>query len=612
LRLRGGPRAWDASSPGRREINGTNTLLHIQGGAALLLWGLRMVRTGITRAFGSNLRRLIGLGLGNPATALVAGLGVTLVLQSSTATALMVSSFAGKGLVAAGPALATMLGADVGTSLVAQILSFKVTWLWPLFVFAGVIAFMAGADNIGHDLGRVAIGIGLMLLALSAIVAASEPLRDSPAMIEVFQGLSGDMLLGVLAAAVLTLAAYSSLAVVLLVVSLASTGLVPVPFALALVVGANLGSGLLPVMTTWRSDAAARRVPLGNAVFRLAGAVIALPLLRYAPDWLAQLESDPARVVVNFHTAFNLVLCALFIGLTRPVARLTEKILPDKPAESDPRRPRHLDESAIDMPTVALACAARETMRMADAIESMLKRTIEAFETDDRKLTVEIERQDDVVDALHEAIKLYLTRLSGESMDDEQRRRCIETIAFTTNLEHIGDIIDKNLMELAAKRIRRQMRFSAEGMAEIRAMHARLIDNLRLAMGVFMSGDVRTARRLLQEKEQFRDLERAASENHFNRLRAGRVESMESSALHLDVIRDFKRINSHITSVAYPILEQAGELRSSRLVTKKQRRAVPGRASEPAETAESAPPQPVSAAAAPPTLPGDAKAKSAH
>jgi phosphate:Na+ symporter len=563
-----------------------------------------MVRTGITRAFGSGLRRAVGMGLGSPVTALAAGLGVTLVLQSSTATALMVSSFAGKGLVAAGPALATMLGADVGTSLVAQVLSFKVGWLWPLFVFAGVVAFMAGSATRAHDLGRVAIGVGLILLALSAIVAASEPLRDSPAMAEVMLSLGGDVLLGALAAAVLTLAAYSSLAVVLLIVSLASTGLVPVPFALALVVGANLGSGLLPVMATLRSDAAARRVPVGNALFRLAGAIVALPLLRYAPDWLGAIEADPARMVVNFHTAFNLCLCLLFIGFTRPVAGLVERFLPDKPAGADPSRPRHLDESAIDLPTVALACAGRETMRMADAIETMLKRTIEAFETDNRKLTAEIERADDVVDSLHEAIKLYLTKLSGEAMDDEQRRRCIETISFTTNLEHIGDIIDKNLMELAAKKIKRQMRFSDEGLAEIRDMHARLIDNLRLAMGVFMSGDVKTARRLLQEKEQFRDMERAASENHFNRLRAGRVESMESSALHLDIIRDFKRVNSHITSVAYPILEQAGELRASRLVAKKPRRAVPGRASEP-ETSDT------SAAAAPPTLPGDAKAKGA-
>ena len=577
-------------------------MLHILGGAALLLWGLRMVRTGITRAFGSKLRRAIGASLGNPLLALLAGLGVTLVLQSSTATALMVSSFAGKGLVAAGPALATMLGADVGTSLVAQALSFKVSWLWPLFVFAGVVAFTAGSATQVHDLGRVAIGIGLMLLALAAIVSSTEPLRDSPAMMEVFQSLSDDMLLGVLIAAVLTLAAYSSLAVILLIISLASTGVMPVSFALALVVGANLGSGLLPLMTTLRSDPVTRRVPLGNAVFRLVGALVALPLLPYLPPLLAHLETDPARLVVNFHTAFNLGLCVIFIGLTQPVARLTEKLLPDRPAEADPRRPRHLDESAIDMPTVALACAARETMRMADAVENMLKRTMVAFETDDRKLTGEIERQDDVVDSLHEAIKLYLTRLSGEAMDDEQRRRCIETIAFTTNLEHIGDIIDKNLMELAAKKIKRQMRFSDEGLAEIRDMHARLIDNLRLAMGVFMSQDLRTARRMLQEKEQFREMERTASDNHFNRLRAGRIESMESSALHLDVIRDFKRINSHITSVAYPILEQAGELRQSRLVQKKPRRAVPGRASEP-ETSETA--------AAPSTLPGDAKAKSA-
>jgi phosphate:Na+ symporter len=572
---------WGGTSPGRTTINGTSTLLHILGGAALLLWGLRMVRTGITRAYGASLRRAVGAGLGNPASALLAGLGATLVLQSSTATALMVSSFAGKGLVASGPALATMLGADLGTSLVAQALSFKITWLWPLFVLAGVIGFSVGSSTRLHDLGRVAIGLGLILLALSAIVAASAPLRDSPTMIEVLHGMQDDLLLGVLLAAVLTMLAYSSLAVVLLVISLTATGVVPVPFALALVLGANLGAGLLPVLTTLKSDPAARRVPLGNAIFRTAGVLIALPLVVHAPGILAKLEADPARIAVNFHTAFNLGLCLLFIWITGPVARLCEKLLPDKQLETDQRRPRHLDPSALDMPTVALSCAARETMRMADAIETMLKRTIEAFETGDRKLTAEIEREDDVVDSLHEAIKLYLTKLSGEAMDDEQRKRCIETIAFTTNLEHIGDIIDKNLMELAAKKIKRQMRFSAEGAAEIRDMHARLVDNLRLAMGVFISGDIKMARRLLQEKEQFRDLERTAAENHFNRLRAGRVESMESSALHLDIIRDFKRINSHITSVAYPILEQAGELRSSRLVMAERRRKMPGKASEP-------------------------------
>ncbi len=555
-----------------------------------------MVRTGITRAFGAKLRRAVGAGLGNPLTALVAGLGATLVLQSSTATALMVSSFAGKGLVAAGPALATMLGADLGTSLVAQLLSFKITWLWPLFVLGGVVGFSVGSSTRLHDLGRVAIGIGLVLLALSAIVAASVPLRQSPTMIEVLHGLGSDMLLGVLIAAALTMLAYSSLAVILLIVSLAGAGIVTVPFALALVVGANLGSGLLPVVSTLRSDPVARRVPLGNAFFRLAGAAIALPLLAYAPAVLGQFESDPARLVVNFHTAFNLGLCVLFIGLTRPVALLCEKLLPDRPAEADPSRPRHLDPSALDMPTVALACAARETMRMADAIESMLKRTMEAFEADDRKLAAAIEREDDIVDGLHEAIKLYLTRLSGETMDDDQRTRCIETIAFTTNLEHIGDIIDKNLMELATKKIKRQVSFSVEGLAEIRDMHARLIDNLRLAMGVFMSSDIKMARKLLQEKEQFRDLERNASENHFNRLRAGRIESMESSALHLDIIRDFKRINSHITSVAYPILEEAGELRASRLKTSAGR-SFPGRGSEP-ETREA-------------SVPADAQAKGA-
>ncbi|MGQ0664762.1 MAG: Na/Pi cotransporter family protein [Pseudomonadota bacterium] len=548
-------------------ISATTILIHILGGVALLLWGLRMVRTGALRAYGGDLRRWIGVGLGHRLSAFAAGLGVTGILQSSTATALMTASFAERGMLATAPALGVMLGADVGTSLIAQVLSFDLAWLSPILFLVGVAAFMIAAGSRHRDLGRVAIGLGLMLLALELIVEASAPIRGSATVEAVMGGLAGEPLIALALAAGLTWLAHSSLATVLLVMSLADAAMLPVGLAFVLVLGANLGGAAPAAVATWRGDAVARRVTLGNLGFRLVGCLLMLPFVAALEPWLGALDADLGRQVVNFHTAFNLALALVFLPLLGPAAKLARRLLPDRVEVEDPSKPRYLDSTALETPSLAIAAAARETLRMGDTLERMLRDTIKVFETDDRRLADDICRMDDTVDGLHEAIKLYLTQVSRETLSEADHRRAMDIIAFTTNLEHVGDIIDKNLMELAVKKIRNRLKFSDEGFAEIVDLHAHALANLKLALGVFIAGDVKMARQLLEEKVQFRDRERHAAEKHLSRLRVGRIESIETSSLHLDILRDLKRINSHLTSVAYPILEQAGELRQSRLRT---------------------------------------------
>lgn len=545
-------------------MTATHVLLDLLGGVALLLWGLRMVRTGLMRGVGGDLRRFLGNSLSNRLLAFGAGLGTTVLLQSSSATCLLVTSFAGRGLVATAPALAVMLGADVGTSLVAQLLSLGLDWLAPLLILIGVVAFMSSTSGQRRDLGRAVIGLGLMLLALRMVVAASAPMRDSIVVQTVLGALAGEPLLAVLVGALITWLAHSSLAMVLLVMTLADANLLTVGLALALVLGANLGGALPPFLAARGAEPAAQRVPLGNLAFRLLGALAVVATLPWIAPWVARIEPDPVRQVVNFHTAFNVALALIFLPLIGPAARLAARILPDATNVSEDR-PRYLDPAAVETPSLALAAATRETLRMGDTVEAMLKGTLEVLRTDDRKQAESIAQMDNTVDRLYEATKLYLTKVSREDLSEQDNRRCGDIIAFITNLEHIGDIVDKNLIELAEKKIKRKLRFSEEGFQEICALHGRLLDNLKLALSVFLSGEVATARRLLEEKVQFRDLERAAAERHLARLRQGRPESIETSALHLDILRDFKRINSHITSVAYPILEAAGALISTRL-----------------------------------------------
>jgi phosphate:Na+ symporter len=544
----------------------TLTLIDLAGSVALLMWGVHMVQSGIQRALGPQLRRLLSRALGDRFRAFAAGLGITAILQSSTATGLMTSSFAARGLVGLVPALAVMLGANLGTTLIVQILSFDIGRVAPLFVLIGVILFRRGTHSQPRDLGRVAIGLGLMLFALVQLLAIMQPYEDTPSLRLLMGSIATQPLIDVIIAAVLTWAAHSSVAIVLFIVSLSGTGVVPPEAAFALVLGANLGTALNPLLESdGGANPAGRRMPVGNLVNRLIGCIAALALLPWIGPWMMELDPNRAHVIADFHTLFNLLTALLFLPALGPFSRLLLWLLPARAAPADPSQPLYLDEAAREVPAVALAGAARETLRMADVVEAMLRGSLDTLVGNDRKQLPSVKRMDTVLDRLNGAVKSYLTALDPDSLDDEDEARLAEILSFATNLEHAGDIIEKGLMATAAKRLRRGVAFSAEGQAEIRAMLERLAGNVQAAAAVFMTNDVRAARRLLGEKEVLRDLELRATETHFARVRSGRIESVETSAMHLDALRDLIRINTHLAAVAYPVLDRRGELLPSRL-----------------------------------------------
>jgi phosphate:Na+ symporter len=539
---------------------GSLVLLDLMGGVALLLWGLHMVHSGILRAFGPDLRRLLARALGNRFSAFAAGLGLTALLQSSTATALITSSFAAEGLVSLVAALAIMLGANVGTTLIVQVLSFNVAAIAPVLFVLGLVAFRSGPRSRIKDIGRVSIGLGLMLLSLHILLDTLAPAENAPGARLFMSAITSDPVLCIVIAAALTWAVHSSVASVLLTMSLAYAQFVTPQAALALVLGANLGSAINPVFEgARRDDPVSYRLPIGNLINRVIGIALALPFLHPIADLLHAWQPDAAKMTAAFHIAFNLATAVIFIGLLDAMARFLRWLLPERVREADPSRPRYLDESALETPSLALADAAREALRMGDLVEIMLRKVMTAMMTDDRALVDQVSKTDNIVDSLDEAIKLYVTKLTRGSLDETEGRRAMEIVSFAINLEHIGDIIDKNLSELATKKIKRRFQFSAEGAEELAAFHKRTMESLRIAFGVFMSGDANEARKLLGEKTALRNTELAAIERHLDRLREGRPETIETTSLHLDVLRDLRRIHSHICSVAYPVLDAAGE-----------------------------------------------------
>jgi phosphate:Na+ symporter len=539
----------------------TIVILDLLGGVALLLWGLHMVQSGIIRAFGPQLRRALSRALGNRFAAFAAGLGLTALLQSSTATGLMTASFASEGVVSLVPALAIMLGANVGTTLIVQVLSFNIAAITPILFVIGLVAFRSGGQSWIKDVGRVFIGVGLMLLALHILIDTLAPAENAPTIRLLLRSITGDPILCVVIAGAITWATHSSVATVLLIMSLAYSNFVTPAAALALVAGANLGSAVNPLFGGGkRGDLSSYRLPAGNLFNRLVGVILVVPFLPWIAAHLQALQPDAAKMTALFHIAFNVALAALFIPLLDPLAKLLEKLLPANVQTVDESAPKYLEESALDTPSLALADAARETLRMGDAVETMLRQVMDALMTGDRSLIANVSAMDNKVDRLDEAIKLYVTKLTRGSLDAREGARAMEIISFAINLEHIGDIVDKNLTEIATKKMKRNLQFSDAGAAELEAFHKDVLESLRIAFGVFMSGEVSEARKLLAEKARLGRAERQAAERHLERLREGLPQTIETTSLHLDVLRDLKRIHSHVCSVAYPVLEAAGEI----------------------------------------------------
>jgi phosphate:Na+ symporter len=547
-------------------MNTTLTLVDLGGAIALLIWGVHMVQTGITRAFGPQLRRMLSYALGNRFKAFLAGVGVTSILQSSTATGLMVTAFAAGGLVDLVPALVVMLGANVGTTLIVQVLSFDVSRVSFLLILIGVFMFRRSGVTRTRDLGRVGIGLGLMLIALQHLLSMIIPFEDVPSLRILLGAVTTDPLIDILLAAGLTWAAHSSVAVVLLIMSFAAQAVVPPHAAFALVLGANLGTALNPLLESGLGgDPAAKRLPIGNLINRIVGCALALALLNWIGPALVTVEPDAGRAVADFHTGFNIVLALLFFPLLKPFARLLVRLLPSRIDTADPSQPLYLNWAAHETPSIALAGAAREALRMVDVFEAMLRGALDSLNRGDRKRVTETARLDNILDRLDTAIKEYLTSIDTDALDDTDHRRLSEILAFSTNLEHAGDIVEKSLMPLAAKRIKRGVSFSEISRQEIREMMDRLIGNARAAAAVFMTEDPRAARQLLGEKEVFRELELRTTEEYFGRARTSRAETIEMSKLLLDIVRDLKRVNAHLAAAAYPILEGRGELLPSRL-----------------------------------------------
>lgn len=530
------------------------TLLNLLSAVALLIWGTHIVRTGILRVYGSNLRRVLSQNMARRPLAFIAGILVTALVQSSNATAMLVTSFVGQGLMALTPALAIMLGADVGTALMARVLTFDLSWLSPLLIFLGVIFFLSRKQTRAGQLGRVGIGLGLIILALQLIVEAAAPITTAQGVKVLFASLTGDILLDALVGALFALISYSSLAAVLLTATLAGAELISLPVAIGLVIGANIGSGLLAFLSTSMRNAAGRQVALGSLLYKLVGLVLSIPLLTPLVTWMDSLSFSPQELVIGFHLLYNSLRCLTLLPTVGWMARLCAWLLPERPDPNGHTTPRHLDPTALTTPSLALANAVRETLRLGDLVDSMLDAMHGVLRGSQTAVTQEIRVLHDDVEALYNAIKLYLAQMPREDLGEQDSQRWAEIIELAINLKMASDLIERMLRKIQQQKTSQRREFSEVGLEELTGLQGQLLANLRLGLSVFLSADPESARQLLREKRRFRAQERRLAHAHVSRLQRKVVQSIETSSLHLELIADMKRLNSLFCSSAYVVL----------------------------------------------------------
>lgn len=531
-------------------------LLALFGGMALLLYGIQLTGDSLQRAAGARLRGLLTGLARNRLMAVVSGAVVTGIIQSSSATTVMLIGFVAAGLMTFRQTLGVILGADIGTTLTVQLIAFRVTDYSLLLVGLGFTTIFVAHRRTVKDIGQAVLGFGLIFLGLKVILDGVAPLKQNPLALQLIASVGDSPALAVLAAAVFSALVHSSAATIGLALALATQGLLELPGAVGIVIGANIGTCATALMAAVGASAEAKRVAVAHIAFKVLGAALVFPLIQPFTALVAATASDPARQIANAHTLFNVGISLLFLPFTPWAARAIEALVPEQQTGDNPFKTRYLDERALDQPALATGQATREALRMADVVQGMLRDTAEVFRGNNQELLEDVERRDDQVDFLEREIKLFLARLDRSAMGAELARKEIGLISVIGNLENIGDIIDKNLMELARKKLYHGRRFSDAGWMEIIEFHGMVSKNLERAIAAFASNDRALAQEVLDQRPVMRQREREMRESHLGRLRQGLAESLETSEIHLDVLTNLKRVSSHVSALVYPILEE--------------------------------------------------------
>ncbi len=527
-------------------------LFGLFGGFAIFLFGLNFGSRALTRVGGNRLREFIWNLTSNPLLGVTVGVFVTMLTQSSSATTVLLVGFANAGLMTLSQTLGVILGADIGTTVTIQIIAFKVSQYSIAIVALGFLILTIARRRSWNYAGRVIFGFGLIFFGMKVMSDAVSPLKSSGTFLSLISLIGENPALGVILAALFTGVVQSSAATIGIVLMLSFQGLIDLPSAIPLVFGANIGTCVTAILGSVGRSVEAKRVALAHILFKVLVILILLPLLGSFSRLVSLTAGSTSRQIANAHSIVNVAAALLFLPLLKPYSRLVNYLVRGK--EEIGRKAIYLDPQVLGSPALAIGQASREVLRMGDLSYNMLKRSIEVFKTNDEELMKALVSEDDRLDTLEEEITSYLTRVSQEELTPGDSKRGVSLLYAVDELEHIGDLVSKNLMGYARKKIKEGFYFSDEGFEEIQAFHQEVLTTLQMAIDALATSNRSLAKQVVARRAEMNQLLKDLHNAHLLRLRKGLKETMETSTVHLDLISDLERANFHATNIGYAIL----------------------------------------------------------
>ena len=519
------------------------------GGLAMFLYGMQLMGEGLQKAAGDKLQKILAKLTGVVVVGVFLGALVTAILQSSSATTVMTVSLVNAGLMTLKQAFGIVMGANIGTTITAQLIAFKLTDYVTLILFIGFLVQAFATRSKVRYTGQVLLGFGILMLGMNLMTSAAEPLHNYPGFVAVIARFKDQPLLGVVVGTCMTMVVQSSAATIGILMAMAGQGIIPLEGAIPVLFGDNIGTCITAVLAAARANTTAKKVALSHVLFNLIGCIIFLIFLSYFTQLVLAVSpaDDIGRQIANAHSAFNILNTLIFIPLAGPFIKLVEKLLPER-GEIISQKPVYLDDNMLATPSLALALAVKEVVRMGQTARQNVATAMEAIDTYDEAKLKYVFEHEPVVDSLEEAITVYLTKISETNLSDELSRRHTGLLHACYDIERVGDHA-----ETLAKRARTMhedgISFSPQAKEELKVLCQKVLDAVDTTLNALMMDDKELAHTAVDKCRLVKAGQKQMRKNHIIRLNEKQCTPQAGFTL-LELLLNLKRISDHSKNIA--------------------------------------------------------------
>ncbi|MDU5104519.1 Na/Pi symporter [Clostridium butyricum] len=526
-------------------------LIELMGGLGLFIYGMKLMGDGLENAAGEGLKNILEKVTSNRIMGVAVGTIITAVIQSSSATTVMVVGFVNAGLMTLSQALGVIMGANIGTTITAQLVAFKLDQIAPLFVFTGAAVVMFAKAKKRVEIGNIILGFGILFTGMGAMTSAMEPISSSPQFTQLLLAVGDNWVIGILTGVFFTAIIQSSSATTGILIALASTNAITITLAIPILFGCNIGTCVTAMLASIGTNKTAHKAAFLHLIFNVVGTIIFIPFIGYLGDFVATTSTDISRQIANAHTIFNITNAAVLLPFGNLIIKFVNKVIPCED-KIENLGPKFIDERFLETPVIAAGQVIKETIRMANKAKKNVQLSMDAFLTEDQQLINQVYENEKLINILEESITNYLVKLSKCTLSDKEKVIVASTFHIVIDIERIGDHAE-NIADLSIERKNKKLKYSSDALEEINEIYTAVINSLNIAITSYATRDLEKAKSIKEIENSINSYQKKYREKHIQRLYDGCCNAYEG-AIFLDLITDFERIGDHSTNIAENVI----------------------------------------------------------